>query len=147
MTAVNRETCRDALAALLEAELVTNLGIVQAVYGYKVGDPQGQSPIVAVLSVGSDRQGVSFGENSAAFFFEIQIWVLYSDPDASWTEADAEDRLDLIEKEIGEVIEDNHDTVQWTAVDYAGRSVVADVTALGGAAYILEKIPLQVEVY
>lgn len=146
----NRETSRDKLASLLEAELVTSLAIVHTVYNRKVDDPGGRSPIVCVLSAGADRQPSTFSHNAATFYYEIQIWVLYADPTASpaWTEALAEDRLDLIEKEVGEVIEDNHALDGfWDAIEYAGRSTVADVSVLGGAAYVLEKIPVMVEIY
>lgn len=142
----NRETSRDQLATLLEDELMTNLGIVQAVYNRKVGDLQGQSPVVAVLSAGTGRPPTTFGVNSAEFHYEIQIWVIYAATD--WTEANAEDRLDLIEKEIAEVIEDNDVLAGvWDNIEYAGRSTVADVTTSGGVPYVLERIPIMVEVY
>ena len=93
---------------------------------------------------------MAFGTHGAQFHFELQIWVLYADPGATpaWTEADAEDRLDLIEKEVAEVIEDNAAVNgYWDDIDYEGRSVVADVSTRGGAAYLLEKIPVLVEIY
>jgi hypothetical protein len=145
----NREDSRDLLAELIEDELVGTLGIVQAVYNYKVGNPQGQSPIVCVISSGSARPPGAFGEQDAVFYLEVQIWVLYSDPDAipPWTEADAEDTLDLIETEVSEIIADNPVSSKWKDIDYDGRSSISDVTVLGGGAYVLEKIPIAVEVY
>lgn len=148
--ATNRETVRDKLAELFEDTLVTIEKIVEAVYNRKVDDPQGQSPIVAVLSAGSGRPPTTFGTHGAEFYFEIQIWVLYADPDATpaWTEALAEDRLDLIEKEVAEVIEENAAmSGYWDDIDYDGRSIVADVSVRGGAAYVLEKIPVKIEIY
>lgn len=44
----NRETVRDAFTTLLSTALVGSGLPVQAVYGYKIGDFQGQSPIVIV---------------------------------------------------------------------------------------------------
>lgn len=148
--AVNRELCRDKLASLLEADLVTAEEIVEAVYNRKVDDPQGKSPIVCVLSAGSGRAPATFGTHGVNFYFELQIWVLYADPDATpaWTEALAEDRLDLIEKEVAEIVKDNAVVNgYWNNIDYDGRSIVADVTVRGGDAYILERIPVLVEKY
>lgn len=137
------------MARLLELELVTNLGIVEAVYNHKVGDPKGRSPIVVVLSAGSDRQVTTFSTQSAVFYFEVQLWVLYADPGATppWTEADAEDLLDLIEKEVSKVVHDNVVNGVWKDINYTGRSTVLDVATLGGDAYVLEKIPIGVEVF
>jgi len=148
--AVNRETVRDKLAELLEDDLVTMEEIVEAVFNRKVDDPQGRSPIVCVLSAGSGRPPTAFGTHGAEFHFEVQIWVLYADPGATpaWTEALAEDRLDLIEKEVAEVIENNASIAgYWKDIDYDGRSIVVDITVRGGAAYVLEKIPILVEIY
>lgn len=148
--AVNRELVRDKLAKLLEDTLVTTEEIVEEVYNRKVDDPQGKSPIVCVLSAGTGRPPNTFGTHGAEFHFEIQVWVLYADPDATpaWTEALAEDRLDLIEKEVAEVIENNAAVSGfWNDIDYDGRSIVADVTVRGGDAYVLEKIPVLVEIY
>ena len=148
--AVNRELIRDKLAELLEDDLVTAEEIVEAVYNRKVDNPQGQSPIVCVLSAGSGRPPNTFGTHGAEFHFEVQIWVLYADPDATpaWTEADAEDRLDLIEKQVAGVIENNAAVAGfWDDIDYDGRSTVADVAVRGGAAYVLERIPVLVEIY
>lgn len=145
MAPPNRETSRDALATLLEDELVTNLGIVAAVYNRKVDDPQGQSPIVCVLSAGTARIPLTFQGSKAEHLFEVQTWVLYADPDATpaWTEADAEDRLDLIEKEIAEIVDDyGANQTNWIAMDYEGRSVIADIVTLGGVSYVVEKIPI-----
>ena len=148
--AVNRELIRDKLAELLEDDLVTTEEIVEEVYNRKVDNPQGKSPIVCVLSAGTGRPPTTFGTHGALFYFELQIWVLYADPDATpaWTEALAEDRLDLIEKEVGEIIEENAAiSGYWDDIDYDGRSVVADVTTRGGEAYVLERIPVLIEVY
>lgn len=147
--AINRETSRDYFTSLLNTKLVTDLSIVQQVYGYKVGNPQGQSPIVAVLSAGAEREWTQFGVMPAGFKFEVQVWVLYHDADATppWTEALAEDRLDLIERRIAEVIEDNMVAAgYWIEIGYDGVSTVADVVVAGGSPYILEKIPIYVEV-
>ncbi|KPK91507.1 MAG: hypothetical protein AMJ88_13445 [Anaerolineae bacterium SM23_ 63] len=148
--AVNRELCRDKFASLLEDDLVTTDEIVEAVYNRKVDDPGGKSPIVVVLSAGSNRPPNRFGRHSAEFLLEVQIWVLYSDPDATpaWTEALAEDRLDLIEKGVAEVIENNSEVSGfWDDIDYDGQSVIADVAVRSGEAYLLEKIPVRIEIY
>lgn len=144
----NREAARDRLAALLDAKLVTDLGIVQEVVGHKVDDLGGASPVVAVLSAGSARPPMTFAGRQTMFYLDVQVWVLYSDGDA-WGPAEAEDRADLIEKEIAEIVaaKANQVTDDWGALDYAERSVAADVTTSGGTAYLLEIIPLEVSVY
>ena len=45
MAQPNRETVRDQLATLLEATLVTNDEIVQAVYNYRISDFEGIAPV------------------------------------------------------------------------------------------------------
>lgn len=143
---VNRETVRDALAALLEARLVIDLGIVELVVNHKVSDLGANSPVVAVLSAGSDRTRMTGAGSQTAFYLDVQVWTLYSDGD-TWTVAEAEDRADLVERRIAEVVEANQRTEHWEAIDYAERSIAADVTSSGGVPYLLEIIPLEVRVF
>ena len=148
MAATNRETARDALTTLLETALVGTGLPAQAVYNYRIGDFQGQSPVVTVSSDGSDRtrESLSDSDLSNIFFYAIHSFVLYADPDSSWTEANAEDRLDLIEKTIADVIADNQDTANWDFLAFHSRSNRNDVD-VGGDEYIRELMTVRVEKY
>lgn len=137
----NRETVRDAFTSLLSTALVGSGLSVQAVYGYKIGDFQGQSPVVVVASSGTGRGMAAFDSAGSDVFLDVWVFVLYND-EGDWDEADAEDRLDLIEKEICDVVIDNHSTANWIDADYEARSTVDDV-AIGGQEYKRERIPLR----
>ena len=139
---INRETVRDALVVLLDAKLD---GIVYEVVGHKLTSIEGKSPVVAVNSFGSDRPRMTFQGNQTKFHLIISSLVLASD-EATWTPALAEDKLDIIEKNIAEVIQDNQITGDWKVLEYAGSSVVGDV-ALEGKPYIIEEIEIIATVY
>jgi len=138
--ATNRETVRDALTALLTAGLS---GIAQEVVGHRVSDPAGKTPVVAVLSGGSLRERLTFQGTRPTFYLTIQVLVLAEDA-TGYTEADAEDKLDLLEKTIAGILESNWRTASWSGLTWE-RSEVLDV-AIGGHAYYLEIIPVTVQV-
>lgn len=142
---VNRETVRDAMAALLNTALVGTGLPVQAVYAYRVGDLGGQSPVVVVSSAGSQRPRMTAAGGRTTVLLQVDVFVLYSDEDA-WGEDEAEDRLDLIEKTIAETIHSSQVTANWQAVDYAAQSERVDVE-VGGLEYAREMILLRVEVF
>lgn len=142
---VNRETVRDAMAALLNTALVGTGLPVQAVYAYRVGDLGGQSPVVVVSSAGSERPRMTAAGGRTTVLLQADVFVLYSDEDA-WGEDEAEDRLDLIEKTIAETIHSSQVTANWQAVDYAAQSERVDVE-VGGLEYAREMILLRVEVF
>jgi len=145
MTQPNRETARDALATLLETRLVATDEIVQVVYNYRKGDLGGQSPVVCVSSSGSRRAKVDFsGDRENIIYLMVHVFVLYSDQ-SDWTEDDAEDRLDAIEAAIADVVDANSSaTANWHWIDYFGRSDRMDIN-LGGHEYIMEAIPVEIE--
>lgn len=142
---VNRETVRDAMAALLNTALVGPGLPAQVVYAYRVGDLAGQSPVVTVTSAGSDRTRMTAAGHRTKVMLQVDVFVLYSDEN-TWGEDEAEDRLDLIEKTIAETIEVNQVTTNWQAVDYAAPSERVDVE-IGGLEYAREMILLRVEVF
>lgn len=147
MAATNRETVRDALATLLTSALTGAGKPGQAVYGYKVGDFQGQSPVTLVMSAGSQRSELTYStEFDNMFYLVIENWVLYADTAGSWTEANAEDRLDLLEKSIADVFAANysHSSGTWDRISFDGRSQIIEVVQ-AGKAYLVEIIPVRVE--
>lgn len=130
----NRETVRDALVTLLTADLVGSGKPCQAIYGYQVGDFQGQSPVVIVSSSGSEReQRTASVRQRTRFYLNIFTFVLYSDED-SWGEDDAEDRIDLIEKTIADTIANNRTGDNWAELHLSERTRL-DSVQIGGNEY------------
>lgn len=145
--AANRETARDALAALINTAMVGTGKPVQAVYGYLVSDLAGQSPVVCVTSAGSERVRLTGMGSRAAFLLRVDVFVLYNDQDG-WTEADAEDRLDLIETTLATLVDANQRSTPWEALSYAGpTSRTQAVAVVGGESYAWEQITLRAEVF
>jgi len=140
---VNRETVRDEIVGLLSAALTGVGNPAQAVYGYQVADFQGQSPVVVVTSRGSRRTQNTYGETTGLteFDYEVHVFTLYAEGTA-WTEADAEDRADLLEKEIADTIADNRGGSAYDYLAYADDGTVMDAVELGGAEYKHEVIPI-----
>jgi len=118
----NRETVRDAFAALLNTALVGTGKPVSAVYNYIKGvitidDP---TPIVMVASGGTARQRAGIGDNRWNSYFVLQVLTFVRDADAAsgWTEALVEDTLDLIDKEIADCVADNRNNVNWNNISF-----------------------------
>ena len=147
MAISNRETYRDALVALFSTSLTGTGKPAQAVYGYMIGDFAGQSPVVVVSSAGSEReQGAVTSRQKCWFYFNVYTFTLYAQVGTSWAEDDAEDRSDLLEKTIAEVIVDNRSTATWSFIELDGRSVV-DSVIVAGEEYKRETIPVKILVY
>jgi hypothetical protein len=142
----NRETGRDALQTLLNTALVGTGLPVQETYNYQVGDFKNKTPVVTVTSAGAERDQLSLSTRRiSAFFYNIHVFVLYADTTSGWTEANAEDALDLIESKIDQTIAANLVTPNWRDIGYAGRTTAGSVT-IGGEEYRYEVIPVRVEV-
>lgn len=146
---VDRKVLREALATLLTTQLV-GVGLpVNAVYAYQVADTKGKSPVVFVTSAGSWRRNPEHSTRPTSIaYLDVNILVLYSDGTASWTEQHSEERLDLIEKMIGEVVANNSENpaMPWMFLDFAGRSEVTSVV-IGGKDYSWEIVPLQAQLW
>lgn len=147
MAAVNRQTIRDALAALLSTALVGTGLPVQAVYAYPVSDFGTQSPVVVLQSADTTRANYAAQGDKSWIGIDIIVFVVYAA--TSWTAQNAEDRLDLIEKSIADVIEAraNQATTNWAILEYRGESVPGYiVNESGGIDYRTETIPVRVKV-
>ena len=142
----SRKTARDALTALLSDALVGTGLPVQAIYGYQKGDFDGQSPVVLVLSGGSEREPFALNathwENE--FVFEVLVFVADADG-SSWTDEDVENKVDEIEAIIAATVASNRKTTNWSMLDYAEKTAVSSVT-IAGNPYKMEVIPLKVSV-
>jgi hypothetical protein len=148
--AKNREATRDALAALLSAALTGAGNPAQEVDAYEKGLID-VAPLLQVLSGGSSRRqhGMGTSKWSSRFRLVVRVFVPDADTAQSWTEQDVEDRLDLIDKEIGDVIADNRSNATWHYLDYEeGRfSVIAPAKDTGGKTFMMEEHYLIAEVY
>ncbi len=144
MSSVNRETCRDKLATLLSTALV-GMGLpAQAVFGYRVGDFAGASPVVVVTVGGSLRNQATLGvgaKNKNIFKLNVYSFVSAANAATSWTEQNVDDRLDLLDKAIADVIADNRGksndaSLPWDYLELAedAFSEIVPVT-IGGATY------------
>jgi hypothetical protein len=148
----NRADARKALAQLLASALVGSGKPAQASYAYMPGDFGGQSPVLTVWGGGSLRKQVMLSTTTrqVTFYLTVSTWVLYADRDAGWTEADAEDRMDLLEKSIADVIADHPKTSDWDLLTLgdreAGTRSEINRILVGGKLYMHEEIPVEVQI-
>lgn len=146
MASVSRETVRDGVAALLGAALVGEGKPAAAVYGYQVGDFEGQSPVVVVSSGPMERTRRGFGGCwHSAVTLLVYVFVVYADVDSGWGEAEAEDALDAIEVLIADTVLANSSTAAWNGLTFDGPSAV-DGVEIGGVEYRREVLRLRCEV-
>ena len=136
--ATSREAARDALVTLLSTALVGTGLPAKTVTGSKIATLQGATPIVAVLSAGSERSRPPFQGAKATFHLEVLVFVRQSQ--TGWTNAQAEDALDDIEVLIANTYEVNTATANWEMVDYDGQSTVFEIE-VEGTKYYMERIP------
>jgi hypothetical protein len=146
MGSVSRKAVRDGVTGLLAAALVGEGKPAQAVYGYQVGDFEGQSPVVVVTSgpMARTRRGIGACWHSAATLL-VFVFVAYADAAAGWSEADAEDALDAIEALIADVVLVNGSSGTWHGLTYA-EATEPDGVEIGGVGYRREVIRLRCEV-
>jgi hypothetical protein len=132
----SRQIARDALVDLLTTALVGAGLPAKTVVGSKPNDLKGRTPLVAVLSGGTNRETGPI--NRPTFLYEVQVWVLQKG--AGWTTEQAEDAVDTIEQLISETYDANRGTVNWEIVQYATASRIDEV-AVANIAYYRERIP------
>ncbi len=142
----NRETARDKLAELIETALGSaGLNIIQRVYSYSTTDISNESPVILVFSDGTNRpERQGFGDDSkftTYFRLRVQVYVAQPGPnDVSYTQQRADDLLDLIDKEIGDVVTEN-DTVAgiWRSLNYEEGFSRPDDVLMSGSPYTREE--------
>lgn len=134
----NRSTIRAWLATYLEGKLVGSGLPVKTVTDSKVSDLVGNTPLVAVLSGGSERAPMTFQGPSTTFYLSVQVWVRQSG--SGWTASQAEDALDNIEHSIASAYYESDPSY---VLDYDGRSTVIEAT-VNNEPYYLESIPTTV---
>jgi len=137
--ATSREAARDALVTLLSAALVGTGKPVKTVSGSKVESLEGETPLVVVLSRGSERERLTFQGDRATFYMVIQTWVLQSA--SGWTQAQAEDAIDSIEALIAATLEANQGTANWEILAYDGQSTILEA-GVAGVPFYVETTPI-----
>lgn len=142
MSVTSRATIRAAVAALLPSALGIPAGNV--LEGLP-GAFRGASPLVAVLSGGTNREPSAYAEDFPKLYLDIRTYVLLSTPDGTWTEANAEATIDALEAGIATALLAHQQTATWQNIAYGGRSRVEDVITLDGFIYRRETIPIVVE--
>jgi hypothetical protein len=104
---INRQTARDALASLLNIHLVGAGKIAEVLYGYKVGKVEA-SPTIVISSSSSQRALAALdgtAKYKTVFVFDVTAFVKdATETNPDYTEQDVENLLDLIDKEIADVI-------------------------------------------
>lgn len=146
MALINREVERDALVALITADMVGAGQPVQVIYGYQTVLFAENKALTAMIvtSAASERDLRKTGNDGSTLFFDVHVFVLFEFADDSgntWTEAQAEDRLDLIEHELALLLQANSTSTKKYA--YAGRSQAGSLV-LSGEEYRREIIPVSV---
>lgn len=155
-TSVNRKTYRQILATEIGAALNT-ANLVQATYGYPIGDFAAQSPVVTVISAGSDRRAEITGGTDAetVLAFAVDVFVLYADKATGWTEAHCEDRLDDIEQVVANWVQANDNGLSrieagqpgWFALAFERQSATGSYQQperIGGLEYRRERMTIMV---
>ena len=144
---VNRQTIREEFGSLLNAKLVVAEESAQVLYTYQVADFEAASPVVVISSSGSLRSKLALNSiSNSLVYLDIHLFVAYTMTDAEgvivWSEEDSENRLDLLEKQVFDVVIDNLVHLPyWSKIEEVGRSTIGD-TPIAGEGYRHEIIPL-----
>lgn len=142
MTVASRAEAREALASLLS----NSVEAAAEVHAHKAGDLAGKSPVLVVLSAKSGRPKLTNRGSRSEFFLEVHSFVLDALQDGSWTEAQAEDKLDEIEQQVAQAVANNQENGDWNTIDYEGETKIREVI-IGGNAYLEEIIPIKVGLF
>src|SRR5688500_12270364 len=137
----SRKESRTALAGVLRTEVT----LARSVYAYQKAKLKGQTPVICVTSSGSARGALTMQGSAATFTFDIHVFVLYSDG-GSWTEEQAEDRLDDIEQQIATMVDTFRKSTSWQRLAYAERTAASlPPVVLEGSTYLHEVIPVEIQ--
>jgi len=121
MTATNRQTKRERIAAILTTNLVGAGKPVSVVYAYQKSKLD-VSPVLLVMSSGSERNKNKIGSTLYRNRFGFEIHSLIRDTDDSGlTEQQREDRLDLIDKMIADTVAQYESDNEWDRLYFSGN--------------------------
>lgn len=157
---------RAEFGALLNAELIGNLGLVQVTYSYKAKDSAGLSPAVMLGSGGTRRiPFTTKGGSYSAYLINLTIYVMYAeigpdaeggsgelvtDPDtglALFDENSSEMKLDQIEAAVLSLIDRNQRGAAWKSIGLAGDTSTELLTSVGGQSWRGGHVPLLFNVF
>ena len=139
---LSRATVRKAVAALFTP--LVQSGLVQVVYDYQVGDLQGQSPVIVVVSGPAKHEKITERSGTETHHvINVHLLVLYATEDGAWTEEMSEDKIDAVEKAVADVLIDNAFTEPWVELTMGDFS---EVTAMlvGNVTYRHEAVSTDV---
>jgi hypothetical protein len=139
---MGRKAVRTALFNLLQSGLT----LAQAGYAFTKHDLDGQSPVFYLSSSGSKPATLTGRGVTKALFINVHLLTLYA-LDNTYTEQSAEDSLDDLEDQLVTTLATNQKTANWQFLKWSGRSNADDLLIIGGAAYLHEIIPLELEVF
>ena len=141
--AVSRKTVREAM----QTAMATYYTVAQAGYPYKPDDLGGQFPVYAIESTSGLRSMEKFGTVSSIFQFVIHHFVLYANPEQSWTKQNADDALDTLELAWANFLTAKKvNSPTWQNIQVLGPSIILDNVDMAGERYIDEQIPVEVRV-
>lgn len=150
MSAIGREQVRDGVVALMQAGLIGTGKPTQAVYNGLQSDFGSLAPVVMITDAGIRRKPRELTGTKYRSWVRLLalVWVADADTAAGWTDEMAENQLGAIEQAIADVISANRRTTNWKWIGY--DDAFTEIEALpdeGGHSYLVETIPLLVEVF
>lgn len=141
MAIINRKTVRQALATLLEADLVS-ASLAQQFYRYRAGDFKNQTPVCELVSTSISAPNMLSlsGDHETQCAFELSNFVWYADPvNNTWDEENAIDKLDDLATQTMTTL----DTIAQSppssidGIEFDTPSSV-DIVVIGGVTYMRE---------
>lgn len=140
MSVPNREMLRDAFVTLLSAGLVgTGLPCKQVLSYPASRVDRSPTVLVAVQSARGERMAKASWDFH--FVLELEVLVRWKDS-GSWTQANAEDKLDEIWAIIMGILADNQITANWGTLQLV--SDVCDNVIISGETYRREVIQVDI---
>jgi hypothetical protein len=116
------------------------------IYAYMRSGFAGASPVVRVLSGGSARPRDAHHGKPSVFYFTVQVWVIYFERGTPAQQAEAEDTLDALERELTAWMGDlsvRSSPGLWRDLGWVGASQVA-VRPVQGHLYLVEDVQIEV---
>jgi hypothetical protein len=143
MSTPDRGATRTAIAAGLRA----NVPSAATVLAYQANDFSGLSPTIVVTSAASERERATMQGSVAIFVYHLHVFVAFAaDGEVGYTDSDAEDLIDQVEREIAQFVDRTQRTAEWHALAYSRASDAGTPASIGGIEYRHEVIALAVSV-
>jgi hypothetical protein len=138
MALINRSVFREALAALIDAN--DNFDLVFD-YMPNITSDDNRWPIVFVTSGGTDQEMLSYQVNPSDFIVKVEIAVRENDSvlGGTWTETDAEGKIDELDQIIRQIIRDNVGAVSGASAMRIEGASTTGWRIIGGVSYRAEE--------